>query len=215
MATGRWRFDSWLFLRDGSPAGLGAARPAFYGASQIGGVLTYRLSERSALYLRASQALVDRGEKEVAAGTSFRPIGAFPVTANLEVRATDRPGGSELRPAAFIAGGFEGQTLSAGFETRGYGQAGFVGGEFATAFADGSVHVERPIANFPFGEVHLGAGGWGGMQEGASRLDGGPTVRLDLDVAKVPVRIAVDYRIRLAGDAEPASGPAMTISTGF
>ena len=63
--------------------------------------------------------------------------------------------------------------------------------------------------------LSLGAGSWGGIQRDASRLDVGPTLRLDLTVGEVPARVSVDWRERVAGDAAPESGVAATLSTRF
>jgi len=40
-------------------------------------------------------------------------------------------------------------------------------------------------------------------------------VRTDLVIARTNLRLSADWRIRIAGDAAPASGPAMTLSTSF
>ncbi|WP_155805917.1 hypothetical protein [Erythrobacter litoralis] len=63
--------------------------------------------------------------------------------------------------------------------------------------------------------LQVGAGVWGGAQEGASRLDVGPTVAADLTVAKVPLRLSLDYHKRVAGNAQPGNGVALTLSSGF
>jgi hypothetical protein len=63
--------------------------------------------------------------------------------------------------------------------------------------------------------LSLGAAAWGGAQEGAARLDLGPTLRLDLTVGQVPARVSLDWRQRVASDASPGSGVAATVSAGF
>ncbi len=63
--------------------------------------------------------------------------------------------------------------------------------------------------------VSLGGGVWGGAQEDAQRLDLGPTLRIDARLGKVPARLTIDWRQRVAGEAAPASGVAATIATGF
>ena len=216
----RWRFDSWALLREGGIQLTAAGtRPASYGASQIGAVLAYRLSPSSgrdpAAYLRASEALVAGGEREAALGLRARLLAGVPLSLHVEARVTDRPGGTELRPAAFLAGGFDDVRLPAGVRARGYGQAGYVHGDFATAFADGKVVAEREVARFDLGKASIGVGAWGGAQKGAHRLDLGPTVSLDIRLGETPARIEADYRWRLAGNAEPGSGGVLTLSTGF
>ena len=58
-------------------------------------------------------------------------------------------------------------------------------------------------------------GAWGGAQDGASRLDIGPSAAVSFRLGEGRGRVAADYRIRVAGEAEPASGPALTLSAGF
>lgn len=64
--------------------------------------------------------------------------------------------------------------------------------------------------------MRLGAGVWAGGQNGAVRLDIGPRVSIPLNLGKsVSSRIAIDWRMRVAGNASPASGPALTIASSF
>jgi hypothetical protein len=68
--------------------------------------------------------------------------------------------------------------------------------------------VTRPL----FRNVSAGLGLWAGGQTGLYRVDAGP--RLTLDVGR-GMRMHLDYRQRLAGDALPASGPALTVAGDF
>jgi hypothetical protein len=97
-----------------------------------------------------------------------------------------------------------------------YGQAGYVGGNFASAFADGQVRVDRRVLQLGRGELRAGGGAWGGAQKGASRLDVGPTATLGMPVGdSAGARLGLDWRFRVAGNATPTSGPALTLSAGF
>jgi len=96
-----------------------------------------------------------------------------------------------------------------------YVQGGYVGGRFATAFVDGQGRVERTVARIGETEVTAGAGAWGGAQKGAARLDIGPSAAVSFRLGEARGRVAADYRVRVAGDAEPRSGPALTLSAGF
>ena len=65
-------------------------------------------------------------------------------------------------------------------------------------------------------QARIGAGAWGGIQKGASRLDAGPGATVSMPLSpKVFGRLAVDWRFRVAGNAEPDSGPALTVAAGF
>lgn len=221
--AGRLSLDSWLFLRPGGDGDAkvvaGAPGPAFYGRSQAGAILRYRLAPASrfdpAAYLRADAALVSRGERQVALGVSARPLAALPLVAHAEMRATRQDGRTELRPAAFVTTGTDAAPLPVGFALRSYGQVGYVGGRFASAFADGLAVATREVARFDLGSLRAGAGVWGGAQRGVQRLDIGPSAALSIRLGDAPANLSLDYRVRVAGDAAPGSGAALTLSRSF
>jgi hypothetical protein len=222
---GRWSLDAWTLWRQGSDAApVSQGRVPIYGASQAGAVLQYRLAPASPrdprLYARAYRALVRRGESEVAAGASLRPLPRVPVRVAAELRYTDAAAFEDLRPAAYAVTELAPLSLPLGARLEAYGQAGWVGGPGATPFADGFVAVTREVPQAArLGgttlRVSLGLAAWGGAQRDAERLDMGPTLRLDTRIGKVPARLTVDWRARVAGDASPGSGVAATLSTGF
>ena len=222
---GRWSLDSWAFYRQGSEAApVSQGRVPVYGASQAGAVVQYRLARASRydprLYLRAYQANVPGGESELAFGASLRPLPRVPLRLAGEARYTTNPFGSEIRPAAYAVTEFDPVPLPLGTRLEAYGQAGWVGGAASTAFADGQAIITRnmPVVGRLSRDavrMSFGAGVWGGAQKDAQRLDIGPTLRFDVKVGRVPTRVSVDYRQRVAGDAAPASGVAATISAGF
>ncbi|WP_146107753.1 hypothetical protein [Porphyrobacter sp. HT-58-2] len=221
----RWSLDGWVFGRQGSDAApVSQGRVPIYGASQAGAVLQYRLAPDAhrdpRLYARAYQALVRRGERELALGASARPLAKVPVRVSAEVRYTDAAFDNIVRPAAFAM--TELPVVELPFRTRFevYGQAGWVGGSGATAFADGQAALTRDVPGLTARDgtgprLSIGAGAWGGAQEDAQRFDIGPTMRLDLRLGEVPARLSVDWRERVAGDASPGSGLAATLSTRF
>ncbi|MDZ4306836.1 hypothetical protein [Allopontixanthobacter sp.] len=216
----RWSLDSWLFLRpQASLAANTGTGFATYGASQAGAVLRYRLqpgsSLRPAAYVRATKALAAGRETEVAAGLSAVPFRGIPVAAHAELRALRSAFSTEVRPAAFAVTEIPPVPLPLGLRGETYLAAGYVGGDFATAFVDGQARVDREMLRFDRGSLRAGAGAWGGAQKGASRLDIGPSASVNVQLGPVPARVAVDYRLRAAGAAEPKSGVAITLSTGF
>lgn len=218
-ANTRWTVDGWLLLRGGK-APQGAAAFATYGASQVGAVVRYRIApqsaHRAAATLRGGAALTGSGEREVALGLAARPVATLPVGMIAELRATRRADGAvKLRPAITAVTELAPQSLPLGLRAQAYGQAGYVGGAGATAFADGEARVEGPVARHGPAELTIGAAAWGGAQEGAARLDIGPTISLGINAAGKAARLGLDWRVRVAGDAAPASGPALTLSAGF
>lgn len=215
-----WFGNSWVFLRQGSGAQgvLDSISPRF-GASQFGGNIRYRLRTEPAgqqhVYLRTYRALVDPSESQLAVGFSAKPLQSLPVRANVESQFADQPHSSEVRMAGFAHTEFPPITMPGRFKAEVYAQAGYVTGRNATGFVQGQAVVSRDIAEFRLENLHLGAGAWGGAQQGAHRLDFGPSVYLTTLLGEAPVRISVDWRQRVVGDALPASGLAATISTDF
>lgn len=224
-SPGRWSFDTWAFWREGSnSAPISQGRVPIYGASQLGANLQFRIAPSTGLdprlFVRAYRALVTNGESELAFGASARPVTALPVRVAGELRVTDRRFGTDLRPAVLATTELPPQELPVGFRLEAYGGAGYVGGKGATAFVDGQAAVTREVVRFGGASneavrFSLGAATWGGAQEDASRVDVGPTMRLDLTIGKVPARVSVDWRERVGGDAAPNSGLAATLSSRF
>jgi hypothetical protein len=216
----RWHVAGWAAWRAGS--GLtriaNGARAASYGGSQAGIAARIDLAgggHRPALHLRATYAPDRPRQGELALGAGVRPLAAVPLRIMAEVRATRSEGRAEVRPALLAVTELAPIDLPLAVVAEGYAQAGWVGGRYATAFADGQIRVTREFAAYGPARVRLGAGVWGGAQKFAERLDVGPTIALDLAAGPVPARLAVDYRIQVAGDASPGNGVALTLSTGF
>ena len=223
----RWSGDGWLLLRRGGNgfnlpgAGLpGANLPSgAYGASQAGAVIRYRLApsspHRPAVYLRASSGLERPRGEEAALGLALRPLPRVPVAAMAEARITRTLTGNIVRPAVALVSEFPPQPLPLGLRGELYAQAGWVGGKDSTAFADGQARIEKPLLSAGRFDLRAGAGAWGGAQRGARRLDVGPTATLAVPLGGASGRVSADWRFRVAGDAAPDSGPAITLSAGF
>ncbi len=214
----RWTMDSWALLREDDSPQLISARPS-YGRSQLGAVLRYRLAPASGhapqAHLRASAALAGSREQELAAGLSARPLPKVPVRVYAEARLRDGSAGREARAAAFAVSEFPPLPLPGGATAEAYVQAGYVSGTFATGFVDGQVRIARELASADDFRLSAGGGAWGGAQEGSGRLDIGPSAAVTVGVGRVNARVSADYRFRVAGEAAPSDGPALTISAGF
>ncbi len=217
-----WSADGWVLWRGGSssPSVSSSGFAPSYGGSQAGAVLRYRLNPASArrpeVYLRATSALVQR-ERAVAAGLSIRPAPRLPVRLAAEARLQDDTAGARVRPVVMAITELAPARLPFGFTAESYAAAGYAGGRGGGAFGDAQITAERPIA----GALHGGGGIWaGGQQNGAAkrdigRVDIGPRASVRLDLGGQNARIAVDWRQRVAGNAAPKSGAAITLSAGF
>lgn len=206
----RWSASAWVIARpSGTRGGLGASQ---LGGGQAGARLAYALdgAGRLAIVARMAAPLEGRG-REAALGVEWRPT-RHPVRLFAEGRAAlDRGRGGPA--AGVIAGAYE--PLPRGFRLEAYGQAGVIARGRVEGFADGAARVARPVASVGRATLDLGAGAWGGAQRGAERLDVGPTLGLATPVAGRTVRLTLDYRARIAGDARPGSGPALSVGTDF
>ncbi len=220
----RWTFDQWLLMRAGSGVAATAPGAASYGASQAGAIARFRLGSGkphdSFGYVRTSLAIdAPDNDRELAVGLGLRPMRRVPLRVMAEVRVYDSSNSQmRLRPVVTVVTELPWQNLPAGFLAEVYGQAGYAGGVGPTAFFDAQAVVDRSVTDVVGvkREVRLGAGVWAGGQKGAVRLDVGPRVTLPLDLGDgVASRIALDWRLRVAGNANPASGPALTVASSF
>ena len=218
----RWSADAWALIRRDSAGGVASpgAFPATYGASQAGAVLRYRLAlssrYRPAVYMRTTSTMGLPQETAAAIGLSARPVPSFPVIAGIEARLTDQAGRHRFQPAILAVTELPPLRLPAGFRGEAYAQGGYVAGSFATPFADGQFRADRALLSVGKVDTRIGAGIWGGVQKGAARLDAGPSASVAMPLGRgTNGRIAIDWRFRLAGEAVPDSGPALTLSAGF
>ncbi len=217
----RWSMDAWTLLRkSGGRVPRAGTLPATYGASQAGAVLRYRIAmddpRRPTAYLRTTSSVGAINETTAALGLSARPIPRLPVVAALEGRVTAQGGSRRVQPVAMAVTELPPIPLPGALRAEAYGQAGYVAGRYATPFADGQLRVDRSLLTVGRVEARAGGGVWGGIQKGASRLDAGPGATVSMPLtSKVFGRLALDWRFRVAGNAEPGSGPAVTVAAGF
>ena len=210
---------AYSFWRQGDAA-QGVLASGQYGGSQSALLMTIPLLEfpkddsvsRFALIGRASVAHDDLHAREWAAGLRWRPSAAFPAQLSLERHF--RPNRPDAF-AAFVSGGHDSTSLPLGFALDGYGQAGFVTGKSGGGFADAQLHILRNMANHGHAKLAAGAGAWAGGQSDIMRIDIGPSVRAGLQAGSKQLQLDVSWRFRIAGDARPADGPAVTLSTSF
>jgi hypothetical protein len=203
----RWAADLWLAVRPGDVGGLGVGQ---LGGSQGGARVTYALDDRRRVSLsaRAFAPLRGRGA-EAGLGLDIRPVDA-PLHLLLEQRVGLDGGGSQ--PAVALIGGGS-LALPRRARLDGYGQAGAV--RRRGAFADGAAQLVVPVAERNGIRLEGGAGLWGAAQRYVARLDVGPSAALVLPARGSTVRLQLDYRVRIAGDARPGPGPALSLGGSF
>lgn len=207
LRPGRWSGDAWLFLRDGRA--IGRQSPGL-GGSQAGGRLRYRLASNRLLgSLRAQAPLEDLAAGDAAIGLDWQPVEALPMRLLAERRQAFGARGRSAFSAT-LYGGFSGEAAGGTLDL--YGQAGIVGAHRRDLFADGAATLRWSLA--PEQRVKAGLGVWGGAQPGVARVDIGPSLAVR-PLATSNVTVNIDWRQRIAGNAAPSSGPAITLTAGF
>ena len=206
----RFQASTWALLRQqGSVAGSRSlASGGQLGASQAGARLIYNVDRRLAAVARFSSEIGRRGG-EVAAGVRVHPLVSIPVWVTAERRqAVGKYGGGRNAFALFLEGGLYGRPLPWRFSLDTYLQGGVVGFNSRDLFIDGGLWVTRPV----YRNFSAGFGVWGGAQPGLYRVDAGPRITMRV---RNNVKLHLDWRQRVAGNARPGSGPAITLSGDF
>jgi hypothetical protein len=207
----RLTVSAWSILRGSTGQRSSVATPQL-GASQAGVRVAFALDDvgRFALAARVAGAIGVR-QQDAAIGVEWRPTRLpLRLVAEQRIGIANARGGASL---GFV-GGVSQMSVAAGFHLDGYGQAGVIARSGAEGYADGAVRLTRAVR--PGGvPIDLGVGAWGATQRGAARLDVGPSAGVALPVGEAAIRMSLHWRHRIAGDARPASGPALSIGTDF
>lgn len=208
----RWSGSAWLVVRGGSGLAPGALGGQL-GGSQAGLRLAYTVSARQRLALAARVATpLGTGLREAALGVEWQPT-RLPVRLIVERRFA-LSGGADGTGVG-IVGGVGPTAVAEGFRIEAYAQAGVIRRVTEEPYADGAARIAHPVAKARGARIDLGAGVWGAAQRGAARLDIGPSLALNVPVAKHAIRLTLDWRQRVAGNARPGSGAALTVGTDF
>jgi hypothetical protein len=207
----RLQLTMWAMLRSQQSGVAGSqslASGGSLGASQAGTRLTYYFTRQIAASFRSSTEVGRRGG-EVAGGVRVQPVRGIPLWITGERRQRiGRFGGGRSAFALFFEAGVYDRPMPFHFLLDTYLEGGVVGARTRDKFIDGSLTLTRPV----YRQFSAGFGVWGGAQPGVYRVDAGP--RITMRVRK-NVRVHFDWRQRLAGNARPGSGPAVTLAGDF
>jgi hypothetical protein len=212
---GRIALSTWGFFRpDGASNAL--ASGGQLGGSQLGFRLALPVAHVSdatgvSLSMRGYSPLGSRKGKEAALGVSVQKHGTLSLGLIAERRIGIDGGGRDAFAAMVIAG-VSSVPVARGFDVSAYGQAGIVGARRRDAFVDGAVTLDHPVGA---SRARVGVGAWGAAQPGVRRLDTGPQVSVPLPLVGQSARISAQWRFRIAGNANPGSGPAIIVGADF
>ena len=208
-ALDRVQLSSWALLRGDRVLGPSSlASGGQLGGSQAGARLSYNFTRQIAASFRTTSDVGRRGA-EIAAGFRIQPLGKIPLwfTAERRQRLGDCCTGRNAF-ALFAESGVYQRPLPWDFELDTYLQGGVVGFQTRDLFVDGAMAFTRPV----YRQFSAGLGVWGGAQPGVYRVDAGPRISMKV---RNNVRVHLDWRQRLAGNAVPDSGPAITLAGDF
>ena len=210
-AIDRLQLAAWALLRGQQGAILAPtslANGGSLGGSQGGIRLTYNFTRQIAAAFRTTSEVGRRGG-EVAAGMRVQPLASAPLWLTAERRQRiGRDGDGRNAFALFFETALYGRSLPARFTLDAYLQGGVVGFRSRDKFVDGAVTVTKPV----YRQFSAGLGLWGGAQPGVYRVDAGPRVTMHV---RNNLKVHLDWRQRLAGNAAPGSGPAITLAGDF
>lgn len=211
----RWRASAWALWREGSGNAQDLVTGGRLGGSQAGLRLDYDLTpasvSRAAVYGRVSSALNRPASPEGAVGLAWQPARSVPLTIAAERRIALGNGARDAN-ALFAVGGFGPRPVLGKVEAEAYAQAGMVGFSRRDLFADGKLSLLAPLSRTP---MRTGMSISGGAQPQLERLDIGPEVQLRLPLPRAASRLSIEWRERVAGQASPSSGFAVTLGTDF
>ena len=215
----RWSSYFWLHTRENTgntSSNFGQLSQPIYGGSQAGARLSYRLSHDNqkyvGLYARASTAIAAPGQEELAIGITLQPLNTKEISVNIEHR--ERKDGQSSN-SAFLVYNPNPKPIAINTRLETYIAAGYVSGGKEQYFADGYAAIQKTALEARDGNLSVGGGIWAATQKNVSRVDIGPSANINLHIGGMPSRIAIDWRQRIAGNAAPGSGLALTFSTGF
>jgi len=211
----RFALSAWLLARDGNGAPALSGRAAL-GGSQAGVRASWRLDRlrRCEAFARVSSTGRPGDGAEAAAGVAFRPHRRLPIQLVAERRQAIAGEGGRSAFAAYAVGGVDSAPVGP-VHIDAYGAAGLVGLRSRDLFAEGSAVGRIPLARLGPVDISAGGGVWAAVQPGASRVDVGPRAQLRWRDGPVRPVISLDWRQRVAGDARPQSGPALTVGVDF
>jgi hypothetical protein len=207
----RLQLSTWALLRSqqaGTVAPSSLASGGQLGGSQAGARLIYNFTRQIAASLRTTSEVGRRGG-EVAGGIRVQPLVSLPVWITAERRQRiGLYGGGRNAFALLLEGGVYQRPMPWQFDLDAYLQAGVVGLHSRDKFVDGALTLTRPV----YRNFSAGIGVWGGAQPGLYRVDVGPRITMGV---RRNVKVHLDWRQRLAGNAQPGSGPAITLAGDF
>lgn len=221
----RWSLSAFSLLRD-SPIdpSSGLATGPLLGSSQSGAALGYTVNPLArrpiTLTARLNAATDARGRTDprtaqAAVGIRYQALPALAISAERLVSLGEQSRDDWL---VRLSSGIARQRRLAGLNVNldAYGEASLLGN--GDSLAAGQARALTPLFNQKSVSVAAGIGSWGSVQNTGTtsgRLDVGPSAAFRVQQGRLGLELSADYRQRIAGNALPASGPTVTLSSSF
>ena len=215
----RWSGSAYVFGRE-SGLSTASAEPVL-GGGQSGAQLAYAVNPLArrplSITARGSAANNDAETAQLALGLKWQLLPGLSLSGERLV-----PAGSAARSAwnLRLAGGTYAEQVQPNgqvTEISTYAEAGIVGARRRDLYAAGTARIGRRIALGKTGALVPGLAAWGSVQKSdgtVARLEVGPSLQLRLS-RPAALSLTGDYRQVVAGNARPASGPALTVAASF
>ena len=222
----RWTLAAYTLAREGGSGDPVAASPVL-GGGQSGAAFAFTLDPLAKRPISAvarvaaatgPSGVVDRDTAEAALGIRLQPLPKIPLAIDVERRFALGELGRNAWSAR-ISGGTSGsaKVLNRTVKLETYGEAGIINFKLPDLYAGMQARAATPLFSTGRVSVDAGAGAWAATQDSynvtATRFDIGPSTRIA--IKPWPFSAQIDYRFRMAGNALPASGPALTVSGEF
>ncbi len=218
------KWHGWSYAQIRARGTRSAAANPVLGASQAAAEISYRPDPLAArtfdLFVRGDLPLDrPRNPKQLGGGLRWRPLADQGLALQVErLISIDGGGRSAWAMRAFYGRSHGPSPGTAGPVYDLYGEAGIIGARRHDPYAGAAVRGGHALPIDTHSHVFLGAGIWAAAQDSGNsvaRLDVGPVIGLHSRVGSVPVAVRAEWRARLAGDADPGSGLAITLATSF
>jgi hypothetical protein len=222
----RWSGEAFTLVRDTpiDPAS-GLATGPLLGASQTGAALGYTIDPlaRRALTVTArvnaatdAAGRTDPQTAQAAFGLRYQLLPALAISAERLVSLGELARDDWLLR---LSSGIARQAPVAGKRVRldAYGEINLLAN--GDALAAGQARALAPLFDAKNVGFAAGLGSWGSVQNTGGttigRFDVGPSAAVRLGQGRLNLELTADYRQRLAGQALPASGPTLALSSSF
>ena len=212
----RWSGEAYALFRDAGSGGGVAASPVL-GGGQSGASAAWRIDPLARRPLAVigrvyaahdARSRIDGDTAQAAVGLRWQPLAGVSVAAErLVAIGAATHGDWNLRVAA------GGERRWGPVVIEGYGEAGARGN--GDVYAGGQARAAVGLGTAGGMVFSAGPGAWGSIQTGfstVSRVDVGVQVTGRL---RAGAAVSADWRWRVAGNAAPVQGPAVTVSVGF